>query len=1237
MEEKLNDLTIDLLLGGIERKLNEVKTEFKWKELFVKTGSFLIDNTDKLKSFENDLFIVFSKDNMKAMANKLKDKRGYEFPQLLYNELYDLIVRYEIKPLEAESYIHHFSQVIIKYLEDNDSDKTLEIYLGRWKKEAEIHFRNVESKLDLILSKITDLEKIEISSFSIADIDVEIRKESKYKGMGLSFFELDDEQFEIKMQNYINDERIYVVGKSREEAIYRILNELNKKTYNRITLVIKSESEWERLNKADLSGHILIPFFLAERIVAIPNNTNIFVYSEDEPCYNRDKLILRKRTKKSIIHSLEQIGIDGSMAYKMVDNTHGLYVPLKKKLFNGAIYNKPTWTECYSEVVMAALLCGKWVETDGDKLILEELSGKDYNECKKELENYTHREYPFVVSYRGYTGSNMQLASVEDAWEELDVYISNDMWENFIKLLYEVLIESEPIFDYPFEKHFEASVYAEKPVWSPTLKMGMIRTLIMRAYYRGHAEYQRQIDNVVEKILKTITNKERWGYISQYIKDLCEASPRAVLWKLEEEFQNPTGLLELFAVNDGDFITGRHYYTHVLWAVEQLLQQKKYAVRAVEWLLRMNSNEIKYSISNSPKGVLEVIFCAWINVSVLTTDSKINLARKAIDTYKGGWEIILSKLPSGGGSICSTLNTPQYRGVDEPEELYMHEVNRTYIEYLRMCVNAIDTDANKWKKIIEHLHWYDENIKDEVIEKLIHCCRLMNDQERIQIKNEIRQIIYRHRYFKNSDWSMEDIQVQKYESLLNIIVLENPVYEYLYLFSPAYEYPLLNPVIFNREDNSKNSRDENKVMREKEIKLKMNSFKNENYSLETLVELAVKNEKSILGEVLAQFYCEEKYDEAVLVLLLKKDKEGKHVYDYARVLVQKKAVDLSIILDKVKEFTNRENLIVNLISLQVIENSENAIIANEHELIKKDYWSRGLRVSISANANEEVCIWALNECHKFGILSSYVELLFDLREKLQDIQIYQYFLMVEDMGNNIPNSMTEYYFEVILDTVQKSFGNDEDKCQKIATLEWRCRNILEWEQMKCMQHIMKSDPTIYAGLVGIIYRTDENSGEDGKKVDLIHKIYDGFNKAKFCPAEKDGKVIYNEIKEWLDKFKELLAEQKQDRLFENMVGRLLAYSPVGQDGYMPCEEVRKIIEENYSESLKRSYVIAEQNKRGVHTVDAGKAERKLHEKYRSNAEALQYEYPRTAEIYFTLSDSYENQAEWERRRSEDEW
>ena len=454
MNEKLKDTTIDLLLGGVKKKIDNVKENYKWQELFISTGSFFVNNSDTLTAFEKDLFAVFSEDNLRKMAKKLKDKRGYEFPQLLHRELYDLMICYEIPAMEAETYIHHFIQVIINYLEENDREKTLEMFLGTLKEESEKHFYLLESKLELVIKQIAELQKDEVLSYSIADIDSQIRRESKYKGMGLDFFKLDDEQFESRFENIINEERIYVVGKSREETVYRILNELRQKYSDRITLVIKSEEEWNKLQKINLVGNILLPFFYAERIVAIPNNTNIFVYGEDEPCYTRDKLALRKRTKRDIINSLEEIGIDSNEAYNMVENTHGLYVPLKKKLFNGAMYGKPDWVEGHSDVVMAALLCGKWTESTGDVLIFEELSGKSYTECKRELEGYLHKENPYVVANNSYRGSSMQLASVEDAWEELDIYITDELWNKFITLLYEVLIESEPIFEYPFEKHY---------------------------------------------------------------------------------------------------------------------------------------------------------------------------------------------------------------------------------------------------------------------------------------------------------------------------------------------------------------------------------------------------------------------------------------------------------------------------------------------------------------------------------------------------------------------------------------------------------------------------------------------------------------------------------------------------------------------------------------------------------------------------------------------------------------
>ena len=1238
MGDNIKGATIDLLLDGVKKKIDNAKENHKWQELFVNTGSFFVNNPDTLTEFERDLYEVFSKDNLIQMAKKLKDKRGYEFTQLLHGELYDLMTCYEIPAMEAETYIHHFMQVIIDYLEENDSEKTMELFLGNLKKEIDEHFVYLKSKLELVIHQIADLQKEKITTYSITDIDCQIRRESIYKGMGLDFFEIDDEQFEAQFENCINEDRVYIVGKSREETIFRILNEIRQKYSDKVTLIIKSEEDWNKLQNESLRGDILIPFFYAEKIVAIPNNTNIFVYGEDEPCYKREKIVLRKRTKRNIINSLEKIGIEYNDAYNMVENTHGLYVPLKKKLFNGALYDKPDWVEHPSNIVIAALLCGKWTETEGDQLIFEELSGKKFCECKKELEGYMNRENPFIVVNSSYKGENMQLASVEDAWEELDNYITDELWEKFITLFYEVLIESEPIFEYPFEKHFEASVYAKKPEWSPALKRGMIRTLIMRAYYRGHEENQKQIDNVVSRVFETITTKERWGYISQYLTDLCEASPESVLRKLEAELNNPQGMLELFEASNGDLLTGRHYYTNVLWAAEQLVQQKKYIVRTIEWLWKIDAYNVKYSISNSPKSVLDIVFCAWLNETSLSVDSKIQLARKAILNYPNAWNIIVNKLPKGTSSVCSTLNTPIYRKIDEPDVLYVHEVNKTYIEYLNMCVDTAGTDVDRWIMILEYLDSYDASIQNKVFKKMLLCCDGMCDEKKGKLKNKIRNKIYRHRYFIDSDWSMPEAILCRYENLLNDIVLSEKIYDYIYIFSALYDFPLLRPIPFSQEER-KNAREKNEILREEEIRTKITEFKRNNYSLEKLVGVALKEQCDMVGEVLAQFYCEGMFDEKILKLLIGKDEEGKSVYDYVRFLNRNGTIELDEVIKSIKDLSENKNLLVSLISLEMIEDNEKAIISQESEEIKEIYWSRNLRLRISDNAEHNVYIWALNECKKYGSLNTYLELLYDVKDKLSIQELYNALLEIEKINEGVASSMTDYYLGEILEDLQENFIADEERCSELAALEWMCRAVLEWEQMKCMQKVMKSDPTFYAQLVEIIYKKEDSEPSDETKKALANKVYSGFDKARFCPTEMDGKVAYSDLKKWIERFKELLIKQKQERLFGNLIGRLLAYSPVGDDGYSPCESVRRIIEDDafYSEALKSSYVIAEENKRGVHTVDAGKSELLLHERYQNNAEGLQEQYPRTADIYFTLSEIYKQEANAERKRAEDEW
>ena len=113
---KISDTALDFLISGITKKIGEIKKSNKWEKLFINTGEFLINSSETSKAFKEDLIAIFSKENLKDIAQKLKDDKGYDFLQSLNNEIYNLMISYEVATTQAETYIHYFSQMIITYL-----------------------------------------------------------------------------------------------------------------------------------------------------------------------------------------------------------------------------------------------------------------------------------------------------------------------------------------------------------------------------------------------------------------------------------------------------------------------------------------------------------------------------------------------------------------------------------------------------------------------------------------------------------------------------------------------------------------------------------------------------------------------------------------------------------------------------------------------------------------------------------------------------------------------------------------------------------------------------------------------------------------------------------------------------------------------------------------------------------------------------------------------------------------
>lgn len=1220
---------LDILQEFAENKVKEAIQSHKWKHLFVETGELLISSPDAEEAIANDLQMIFSNDNMIELAKKMENGSGIDFCDKLHGELYKIFQKYDMTDM-ADTYIQFFIQGIMAYLQEKDPQLHLAAVLSEWEKKKEQQLGNIEKTGKEILREIQK-DKLKTHQYSIENINTYIQKNSKYH-MDLSFFEIDDDRFMIQFDKLIKQrsKMIFVEGLSREETLYRVLNHLKGSLSNEKTWIVTNEETWEELIESKCKDMVLIPYFYAPNITAIPENINIFIHGEDESCSRRDKIVLKKRTRRNITKALENIGIDGDHATRLFEYTHGLYASLKRELFDVDNIHNPEWAKNHDrQIILTALLCGKWTDADGDKEIIEKLSGESYDNFMSTIHKYEYGEDPFVIAI-GEDKKIYQIASVVEAWVLLKKYINIDLWKKFRDELIKAMKEPDPVKDFVAE--YEAAIKGIKRYrWSKAIKTGMIRSCILWTCIGADERDQNEIYNIVKQILDTIGSYDKWVYISEYITELCEASPDAVLERIENELNISTGMLSLFENNTG--------YTSVLWAMEQMMQTRKYIIRVIKVLWELDSKDYTYQISNSPQSELRLIFCAWYNAVPLTREEKIGEAKKAIKKYENGWKIIADCLCKTNDSIFTTLNKPWYKEVEQPYDISIDvDVPVIYNAYLDLCVETAENNPERWIILLKTITNYEKTLQEKALDKLILMTSEMNDSEKTIIKEKIRQIIYSNRYFYDANWAVNEECIAVYEKVMDQIEVDNPVYNYIYLFHSTLGFPLLHPIPNDKEDIS-GIREENEELAEQEIEKKIKEFKENGYSVAELISIGMDTkEQNRLGYTIAHYYDLDQYNEKNFSFILEQNPDSMQAYDYARCTSSDINTLVSIINDA-KRNNASNKIIAAIISLQVSETIEDTIIFHEVEDIKKAYWSGHNRFTMSDKASFEVLKTAIEECFKWGCLDAYINLLYSNKDNLSIDDLLGFFLKTKEINNrNINNvGMTKWYFEEVVKIVQKHYLSNDEICFQIAQIEWWAGNLLDWSQMLCSKKLIQKDPRVYAGLVEIVCKKDAGIPEDPQKKEIATKIYGRFRDIHFCPGEKNGTIEYNDIKKWVEEFITILEKQHQSSIWDLILGELLPYSPVDEDGYMPCKAVRRIIEEYYTENMERSYATTVYNMRGVYSPNGGKGEEALADKYEKNAEMIERESPYTAKIYRRISNNYRMEAVRERKLAEDVW
>lgn len=1075
---------------------------------------------------------------------------------------------------------------------------------------------NIKEYLEYQLDTMLDEEKVSTIEQSFNYIG-----KNTNNILNESYFEIDSERFIQDFQKKLDaSDVIHLSSLSIEEGKYCILNLLHKICANKMIYVIKSKENWEKAGK-HLSNCILIPDFQADEIPTVENNTTLFIHNEDS---NPNTLRIPQRAISFLSNKLRENGYDDP--YKLLQKTNGLYYYIKIELFTGKLCH-PGWERDNDKAVIVAALLGRWSECDGDKSVIEKLYGDSYDQFVSYLNQYIGVEDAFIV--RKHNMSNDGVFELADHFLAICSHksvVDLPIIKEFLTVAKKVVSERDPIFDEPFEEHYYLSVYA-KSEYSSMIKLGMTRTLILLALY---ADYQSDITYFVRDLLKLVSSVKDWAYISQLIEPLCEAAPDAVVDSLEKNIDNHTGLLDLFTAEKTDFLMGRHYYTHILWCLERLLQCKDYAVKVVRILFELGEKIEKCSISNDPRDDISKVFCTWYNVSALEIEEKIELAKMGAEKYPFFWDILYNEISKNTSIFGNATFT--YREADNIVSYTNNDIVRFYEAYTKILISSFGGHLEKLVKLLDLLPNCTDELFDLIQNEMMVIIKNFSDSDKEQIKTTLRKIIYSHRHFANSEWAAPVDRIFKIEEICVGISFEDPACDFLYLTESG-DIPIYNPIIY---DNDVECYQKNKDVIKYVIVSEITKFKEAGIDLRHFLGLKEIRSHYHIGKAIAKYYCNSKYDQGILDAVVKSTNCPQVAVDYVYNCSTSNLSEVYQAIEFLRKDHFAYDFYVAFLSLLPYDEETKILINDLPEDATRKYWSR---FTWFKNDSKDLLVEVIDNLMRYDnwdainlIMHSQIKM-FNIEELLTIISESTQKMIAEKLtlGGNECSFIKRLFLEV-----HQRIVNDFEGYPALFELEIRSYGILGWENMKCCQYFFKRNAYLYADILSATYKKDDGSFDEIPDEGKIRVLYSLERDIKFCPGEENGSINKEVLNKWISDFKSRLEYQGQSSLFYTKLGKLFSCSPKGSDGYPSHEAIRDKIEEIGNDELINSFAIAIMNGRGVYMVTGGKDEYGLGEKYAEISKKLYIRYPKTARIFKIISNNYFNESERDRKIAETE-
>jgi len=1026
-------------------------------------------------------------------------------------------------------------------------------------------------------------------------------------------------------------------------AVINTLPEIEREFFLSRAIILEDSQSFRHLTVTGRTGLLLIPRF--EEIEGTPQATqkghNVFIPLGPDNKVTSEKIELFRLGREAFIDALKKMGLSEADAQKYSTETGRSLTVLRRRL--AKISEQPEWAKLDSvRDIIPSLLAGRWTEAkEGDKEIISQLASKSYESFSQILSIWLHKPDSPVLKI----GNWWRLVSPLDCWFALGPFLTEADLQTFKMVALKVLGSINPALDLEPEKRWSASVYGKDMFYSETLREGITQTLVLMAVFGDDIRIpvsttaKAYVDNIVRELLNDADWK-LWYSLSDILPLIAEASPSSFLEAAELSiFHEDTPIMGMFSETEG-FITSSSAHPSLLWALEGLAWSSQLLGRVALILGKLAKLDPGGKLTNRPINSLRDIFLLWLPHTYAPIEQRL----KVIDTLIGrepeiGWKLLVSLMPRNH-DICTPTHKTRWKKFSEKTE---HAITITErLEGVKAITSRILThignEGLRWVEVLEKLSDLPPKERSDVIKQLLSSANEIS-KGRLEVWNELRSILSRHRSFSDTNWALPEPELKEMEKAYSLFEPQDNIERFRWLFDE--HWPEL-PEGEDRGDYQKSQIIISQRRLEAIITIKSEG------GLEVLIELARQTSNPwLVGITLSEAGLSIEEEETLLSLLREEeDKKVSFTQSYIRQRALKEGDDwVKRLVDKARSQQWQPNKITSLFVAFPQNRIVWDLLESFDKAIQEAYW-RQRELQLSGLPRDDK-IYGIKRLVYFKRHFTALHCAALFSEEVPAVLIAELLQKAAtEPSSEDSHRLDSYNIEKLFKVLDKSTEiNEEDTAQ----LEWLYLPFLakvgSSRLPRMLHRKLSTNPEFFAEVLKCIYKPSNEEKEEEKeslpqelikqRARLAWELIDSWKTVPWI--DSNGRIDYKELEEWVVKARELCEKLDRKAIGDSHIGRVLAHAKSEEENIWPPEPVCKIIDDIQSKELDDGFSVGILNKRGTvskSVFEDGQQERVLAEEFRRYADKWAISYSRTASLLTKIAEHYENEGKREDREAE---